>query len=269
MAFIDTSGLSGEALFEAIQANFEAEEKAAAGSSGGSTSSFKSNKLRSSIFDTVAGAMQPDRRQVARYEELIRISYINNAKKELNRSKRGYVTRTNRPTYQGVGWALGNKPGGLYKEFGADVFVNITKPKKGTMDITYEVQPDFKRVPWGEGLAEDRSPSIVSRNHILGWIWQKQKNGHFKIGSKKMSNIRQNSSSSDIKGKIASVINGIAIAIQKKMANDSRPPVMKDWYRLDRNKRLELNFRKDVDRKGAYYRTQIRKSIIKNINAQK
>ena len=84
-----------------------------------------------------------------------------------------------------------------------------------------------------------------------------------------MSNIRQNSSASDVKGKIASVINGIAIAIQKKMANDSRPPVMKDWYRLDRNKRLELNFRKDVDRKGAYYRTQIRKSIIKNINAQK
>jgi hypothetical protein len=51
------------------------------------------------------------------------------------------------------------------------------------------------------------------------------------------------------------------------MAKQSKPPVLKDWYRLDKNKRLELAFRSDVDRKGAYYRTQIRKNIIKKINA--
>ena len=176
MAIINTVGLSGEALFNAIQKNFEAIEKGNSRSSGGSTSSFKSNKLRSSLFDTVADAMQPDRKYIEQYEELIRVSYVNRAKKELNISKRGYVTRTDRPTYQGVGWALGNKPGGLYKEFGAEVFVKITKEKKGTMEIKFEVVPDFNKTPWGEGLAEDRSPKQVSRKAILGWIWQKQKN---------------------------------------------------------------------------------------------
>ena len=256
-----------DAFFASIQARMADEEKGTT-QRGGDTSSFKSNKLRSSLFDTVANVMQPDRKYLDRYKELIRSSYIARAKEELNISKRGYVTRTDRPTYQGVGWALGNKPGGLYKEFSAEVYIDIVKVKKGTLEIKFETVADFEKTPWGKGLAEDRSPETVSRNHILGWIWQKQKNGHFKIGAKKISSIRQNNNSSEIKGKVASVINGIAIAIQKKMANDSRPPVLKDWYRLDRNKRLELNFRKDVDKKGAYYRTQIRKSIIRNINAQ-
>ena len=259
-----------DALFKSIQARFEDSEKRSSGaiSRGGNASSFKSNKLRSSLFDTVSGAMQPEQKYVDRYRDLIKSSYIANARKELDISKRGYVTRTDRPTYQGVGWALGNKPGGLYKEFDADVFIDIVKPKSGTLEIKFETVANFDKTPWGEGLAKSRNPEIVSRNNILGWIWQKQKRGYFRIGAKKMSNIRQNNSSSNIKSKIASTINGIAIAIQRKMAKSPRPPVLKDWYRLDKNKRLELNFRKDVDKKGAYYRTQIRRSIIRKINAQ-
>lgn len=259
-----------DSFFAAMQARMAAEEKGASrGAGGGETSSFKSNKLRGSIFDTVAGVMQPDRKYISQYEELIRSSYEKRAKLELNRSKRGYVTRTDRPTYQGVGWALGDKPGGLYREFKSEVFVKLTKPKKGVIEIKFEVVPDFKRTPWGENLAKDRPAKIVTRNSILGWIWQKQKNGHFKLGAKKISGIRQNNTSSEIKGKISTLINGVAIAIQKSMAKNSKPPVMKDWYRLDRNKRLEMGFRQDVDKKGAYYRTQIRKNIIKKINAAK
>ena len=65
---------------------------------------------------------------------------------------------------------------------------------------------------------------------------------------------------------IGKLILGIAIAIQKTMDKVSKPPVLKDWYKLDKNKRLEMGFRKDVDKKGSYYRTQIRKSIIRNEN---
>jgi hypothetical protein len=258
-----------DSFFAAMQARMAAEEKGAArGAGGGKTSSFKSNKLRSALFDRVALVMQPDRKYISQYENLIRTSYEKRAKLELNRSKRGYVTRTDRPTYQGVGWALGDKPGGLYREFKSEVFVRVIKPKKGTLEIKFEVVPDFKRTPWGENLAEDRPAKTVTRNSILGWIWQKQKNGTFKLGAKKVSGIRQNSTSSEIKGKISTLINGVAIAIQKSMAKNSKPPVMKDWYRLDRNKRLEMGFKQDVKKRGAYYRTQIRKNIIKKINAQ-
>jgi len=256
-------------FFAALQSRMSAEETGQnrTESDSGDTSSYKSNKLRGSIFDTVAGVMQPDRKLITRYEQLIKSSYEVRAKLELTKSKRAYVTRSNRPTYQGVGWALGDKPGGLYREFKAEVFVKVTKPKNGVVEIVFEVVPDFKKTPWGEGLALDRSPKQVSRNSILGWIWQKQKNGHFRMGAKKMSGIRQNSGASEIKGKISTLINGIAIAIQKTMAKKSKPPVLKDWYRLDKNKRLELAFRSDVDKKGAYYRAQIRKNIIKKINA--
>ena len=114
-------------FFAAMQARMSAEEKGQnrSESDSGDTSSFKSNKLRSNLFDKVAKVMQPDRKLVSRYEQLIKSSYDVRAKEELTKSKRAYVTRSNRPTYQGVGWALGDKPGGLYREFKSEVFVKI------------------------------------------------------------------------------------------------------------------------------------------------
>jgi len=262
-----------DAFFAAMQARMAAEEKGQSRSAGdsGDTSSFKSNKLRSAIFDTVSGAMQPDRKYITRYEQLIKTSYEARAREELNISKRKYVTRTDRPTYQGTGWAVGNRPGGLYREFKSEVFVKITKPKNGVMEITFEVVPDFKKTPWGEDLAKNRSPKRVSFKSIRKWMAVKIANGHFVIAKKQIKKIKSNKkSSADLIGKkTKSLLNGIAISIQKTMAKKSKPPVLKDWYRLDKNKRLELNFRKDVDKKGAYYRAQIRKNIIKKINAAK
>ena len=53
----------------------------------------------------------------------------------------------------------------------------------------------------------------------------------------------------------------------KSIESNAKPPVIKDWYLIDKNKRLNLSFRRAVDKKGSYYRTQIRKNIIKKINA--
>ena len=274
MAIINTDGLYGDALFAAIQANFAAIEKGKSTSSEDSAnSSFKSNKLRGAIFDTVAKAMQPDRKYIHQYEELLRSSYVARAKKELltesKKSVRGYRTRIDRPTYTGAGWARGNSRGGLYHHFNADVIVKINKQKKGVMEIKYEVRPNFKDTPWGEGLSKDRSPKVVPLSSIMGWIAQKIKNKTFVIGKKKIKGIRKEGrSKKGVDKSIDKLLYGIAIAIQKTMAKVSKPPVLKDWYQLDKNKRLEIGFRKDVDKKGSYYRTQIRRSIIRNINAQ-
>jgi hypothetical protein len=255
-----------DAFFAAMQARMSAEEK---GGGSDETSSFKSNKLRSAIFDTVAGVMQPDRKHLDRYKDLLRDSYIASAKAELNISKRKTITRTNRPTYQGVGWAEGNRKGGLYKEFGADVYIKIIKSKKGTIEISYDIVPDFSKAPWGKDLAEDRSPKKVSLKAIYKWVNRKISNGHFKMTKSKFGKISKGSeaTSSSIKKKKSSLIVGISIAIRKSIERDTKPPVIKDWYLIDKNKRLNLSFRRAVDKKGSYYRTQIRKNIIKKINA--
>jgi len=278
MAIINTDGLYGDALFAAIQANFAAIEK---GKSTGSVdnndssgdSSFKSNKLRGAIFDTVSKAMQPDKKYIEQYKELLRSAYVARAKKELEieskKSVRTYRTRTDRPTYTGKGWARGNSRGGLYKHFNSDVVVKIKKEKKGVMEIKYEVRPDFRDTPWGAKLAEDRSPEVVGIKSIMGWIGQKMKNKTFVIGKSKVKSIKRGSKSPKNKKKdIGKLILGIAIAIQRSMDKVTKPPVLKDWYKLDKNKRLSIGFKQDVAKKGSYYRTQIRRSIIRNINAQ-
>tara|TARA_R110000772_G_scaffold7729_1_gene26042 strand:- start:10577 stop:11431 length:855 start_codon:yes stop_codon:yes gene_type:complete len=277
--WVDTSGLSGQMLQDTIQSNFAAIEKAKAAAAAGNSedssanSSFNSNKLRGSIFDTVAKGMQPDKKYIEQYKELLRSAYVARAKKELKieakKSVRAYRTRTDRPTYTGAGWARGDSKGGLYRHFNAEVIVKIKKQKKGTMEIKYEVRPDFKDTPWGVGLAKDRSPQVVEIKSIMGWIGQKMKNKTFVIGKKQVKGIKRGGGKpEDKEEKIGKLILGIAIAIQKTMAKVSKPPVLKDWYMLDKNKRLSIGFRKDVDKKGAYYRTQIRRSIIRNINAQ-
>lgn len=278
MDFQYNQGVSSD--FADMQAGFDAIEREKAGVSTGKSetssanSSFRSNKLRGVIFDTVANAMQPEKKYIAQYEELIRSSYVKRAKHELEmeakKSSRGYVTRTNRPTYTGRGWARGASKGGLYHHFNADVNVKITKLKKGTMEIKFEVRPNFDLTPWGVGLAEERSPESVQLRSISGWIKQKIKNGTFRITKQKIKGIRKAGREKDkINKSIDKLTLGVAIAIQKTIAKSSKPPVLKDWYKLDKNKRLELGFRQDVDKKGAYYRSQIRKSIIRNINAQK
>ena len=259
-----------DSFFAAMQARMAAEEKEGDRSTSDRIegSSFKSNKLRSAIFDTASGVMEPDRKHLDRYKELLRSSYIASAKAELNISRRKTITRTNRPTYQGVGWAEGNRKGGLYKEFGADVYLKIIKSKKGTIEISYEIVPDFSKAPWGKDLAEDRSPKKVSLKAIYKWVNRKISNGHFKMTKNEFGKIKnaEGATSSSIAKKKSSLIVGISIAIRKSIERNAKPPVIKDWYLVDENKRLNLSFRRAIDKKGAYYRTQIRKNIIKKIN---
>jgi hypothetical protein len=260
-----------DSFFAAMQARMADEEKGQNRSASDSNegSSFKSNKLRGVIFDRVAGVMQPDRKHIDRYKELLKSSYIASAKAELNTSRRKTITRTNRPTYQGVGWAEGNRKGGLYREFGADVYLNILKGKKGTIEINYEIVPDFSKAPWGKDLAEDRHPKKVSLKSIYKWVNRKISNGHFRITKNEIGKIKnaKGATSSSISKKKSSLITGVSIAIMKSIEKNPKPPVIKDWYLIDKNKRLNLSFRKAVDKKGSYYRTQIRKNIIKKINA--
>lgn len=275
MDFQYNQGVSSD--FKAMQAGFDAVEREKAGASTGKSetssanSSFRSNKLRGAIFDTVADVMQPERKYIDQYRDLLRDGYLASARAELNTARRRTITRTNRPTYKGVGWAEGNRKGGLYREFDADVFVKIVKSKKGTLEINYEVEPDFSKAEWGKGLAEESSPKRVPFKSIYKWVRRKISNGHFKIAEKELKKIKNadGATAKSISKKKESMITGVSIAIMKSIRKTSKPPVIKDWYRIDKNKRLNMSFRKYVDKKGAYYRSQIRKSIIRNINAQK
>lgn len=227
-------------------------------------SSFTSNKLRGGIFKSNFNNLYPDKVYVDNYKSFLNKSYIESVKLELGgRARKGLGSR-----FYGVGVASGN----LRKNMNALTLASVKQySNKGEMEIRYSVEPKFGRSPWGESLAYDRPALNVSVKNIMGWMSAKIAKGTFVLRS---SNSRKSKSSAkdSLKNKdkgFKQKLMGVAIAISKSMEKSPKPPVLKDWYVIDRNKRLEMRFNLLTKKKGSYYRTQIRKSIIRNINRNK
>jgi len=223
------------------------------------------NKIRDKIFKKTSLAINPDRKEVRRYEKFLGDQYEIVLKKELDRTRRKSIKGT-RGSYSGVGYATGN----LKKRLKAGSIVKIKKSlKKGVLEIGFQIKVDFSDVNYGASLAEDRKPKVVAYRNILAWVYQKISNGTFKVGSAGRSKIKQGATLKTLDAANKTIdkqIAGIAVAIMTNIEKNARPPVIKDWYKFNKNKRLRIQFKRATKRKGAYYRTRIKKSIIKNIN---
>lgn len=230
----------------------------------------RSNKIRSRLFKKHSKALEPDIKYVTKYREFLNEQYIIQLKRELNASERQYVSRSNRPTYSGIGFASGN----LRKNIKAITRVSIGRGKPGSITIDYAVSPEFTHAVYGYSLAEKRTAKEVTVVPIMKWIYQKIDNGTFRIGKKDRDSFEPKSKNErnrkkETKKNTAKQVQGIAYAIATSLSKKSRPPVLKDWYKMDKNKRLNIRFKKAISKKGSYLRTQIKRSVIRNIKKQR
>lgn len=219
-----------------------------------STYKESNNHIRGKIFESGSRKMNPSPESLARYEKFIERSYEKALAGQLDRRFR-YAAGT----HKNVGKASGR----LIQSIKSDAIVKITRHRgAGKINISYTMYSEF--LDYGELLKYNRPAGAVPHEAIYHWIKTKVAQGSFRIKFKteKGSNNRQRMADSE-SGKLYN----IAWAIVKKFNKEGRQPVLKNWNSWDRNDRLRAMFNKEVKTKGSYYRSQIRKSIVKNINS--
>lgn len=221
------------------------------------TSGLNSNHIRSKLFKNMSSKLRPDSKYVTRYENFLADEYVKALRKQLNIRFR-YASGT----HKNVGYATGN----LSRKIDASSSVTIIRHRSnGKIDINYKLHALYPE--YGKYLSEERSPSIVPYWALRRWVNVKIKQGSFRINTKPSSNKSR-------KGKAASEsraerIDNIVWGIQKKAAKERRPAVLKNWNNFDKNERLRRMYFSAVKKKGSYLRSQIRRSIIRNITKNK
>ena len=223
----------------------------------------KSNHVRNPMFKEHAKSIRADRIYIENYKDELIKNYVIALQMQLNVDGRGQRNGI-RTRFQNVGYASGR----LYKSIRAGATVSLVHDRtKGRYVIDYKIEEDitdakdFVGKSYGGYLNYFRPARKFSAEGILTWMKHKMKN---KGGLKIYNRSGDKESEGGLKQK-AKLLTRIAFAIRGALMKEPRAAVVENWSIYDKNVKLRNDFKKLMRARGGYLRTQIKKSVMRNI----
>ena len=238
---------------------------------------FRENKLRGKIFRTHSVRMMPNGRDSAirAYNKYISNAWVESLQEQLGRSKRYYDAYKSEGQFGGgtgqkvTRSKMGLASGSLQKSIEAKTTTTLEhNPKLGQLFIDFESKSSF--LAWGNYISHGRSSGYIPYWRLTDWIEDKIAQGSLnldsfekpmKFGLKGVSEDTVHAQRKSREDKIMS----FAVAISRKAEKMRKPPVISNWDSYADNQTLRTTFLNKIRDKGGYYRTRIRKSILKNM----
>lgn len=240
---------------------------------------FGANFIRGKILASIHRVAKPDASVVNKYRQFLQRTYVQILKQQIPADKKrrsfgstfsDYTTSTgsiikggtrnqSRKTDSSIGYASGQLKNSIKALVTIASNINTYKTDavsgKGRYDIEFYIKPkyDFH----GEYIAKGRRAGWIPIEKIITWL-NTRKSLKIYIPNEKESTLKNVNREKLIKN--------IAYAIAKTAKKNAKPPVIKDWYDMNKDEVMYNKFMDAVKTKGSYYRTLIRKNIIDKIS---
>lgn len=227
---------------------------------------FGSNYIRKKVKNDTVNRLRVDSNIIDKYEKFLISHYVAAIQRQIppkrgTRVSLGYsvISDTdfksqNRLTRQKEGYATGN----LVDTVKATSKVTIHLDKtKGRYEINYYLTPNFNF--YGEYIASGRKAGWIPVDVLVKWIDTK-----INAGVMTLRQPRGRNGKKDIPEEKLKV--SVAYMIAKAARNSAKPPVVSQWYNMNRNQSLKDDFNKSIKSSASYYRGLIRENVINKMN---
>ena len=231
-------------------------------------SSNRSNffKFGKKILKNHSRVIRPSSSLIKEYAEFLRGQWQESLKAQFNgRNRRVYRGIKSggdgkKTTYGKPGIASG----ALRNSIKGVVNVTVRHAKSnGKVDIDYRLSSEYNvganGFRYGDYISYGRKAASINIGELIKWLKVKK--------VKVYQPIKRNARGEAVQSKISTEKLRIraAILISNAAKKNRKPPVIKDWQRIDRNERLAMEFERRTKKASRRIRNRMRYDIMKNI----